>query len=359
MTSHVSRCAPAKQADTMRAQQQDPDVSVLIPVGKRAANLETLYAEYRSGLEQLGRPYEVVFVLDGAHSDSVAAAQRLQEQYANVSLVVLTKAFGEATALMVGLGQTSGLIILTLPAYHQIEGSEIPRLVAALGPADLVISHRSPRAGGWFERARRNAFHAVVRAMTRLRFRDLGCSARAMKRRVLEEISLYGDQHRFLPVLADRQGFRIIEIDVRQSPKDRFEGAYSPRDYAHRLLDVLTVFFLVRFTKKPLRFFGMIGAVLFALGALIILDLVIERQFFHHPLADRPALLLASLLAVLGLQLFAIGLLGELIIFTHARDLKDYQVERIIRFPGAVARRTGPEVAAELSESPGISVERD
>jgi glycosyltransferase involved in cell wall biosynthesis len=319
-----------------RKQQRDVELSVLIPVGRRAADLEALFAEYRAGLEQLGRPYEVVFILDGARTDSLVAVEHLQQQYSNVVLIRLTKGFGEATALMVGLEQASGVIVLTLPAYHQIEGSEIPKLVAALGHADLVIAHRTPRAGAWFERVRRDAFHGMVRFMTRLRFRDLGCSARAMKRRVLEEISIYGDQHRFLPILADQHGFRVAEIDVRQSPKDRFAGRYTPREYTQRLLDVLTVFFLVRFTKKPLRFFGMIGAIMFGLGALVLLDLVVERQFFAHPLADRPALLLASLLAVLGLQLFAIGLLGELIIFTHARDIKDYQIESITRLAGTL-----------------------
>ena len=97
---------------------------------------------------------------------------------------------------------------------------------------------------------------------------DLGCGARAFDRRVLEEIQLYGDQHRFLAVLADRQGFRVREVDVRQSPKDRFEGIYQPREYTRGLLDIFTVFFLVRFTKKPLRFFGMVGVTTFAIGAL-------------------------------------------------------------------------------------------
>jgi hypothetical protein len=123
-----------------------------------------------------------------------------------------------------------------------------------------------------------------------------------------------------------------VEIDVAQSPADRFEGVYPPRDYAHRVLDIFTVFFLVRFTKKPLRFFGMVGAALFGLGSLLVSYLVIQRLFFGQALADRPALLLSSLLLVVGLQLFALGLLGEIIIFTHARSIKDYQIDRVIRF---------------------------
>ncbi len=160
-----------------------------------------------------------------------------------------------------------------------------------------------------------------------------------MRRQVVEDVSLYGDQHRFIALLAQSQGFRVTEVDVPQSPKDRYDGGYPIKEYAHRALDILTVLFLVRFTKKPLRFFGMLGVSMFLLGAALIFFMVIQRLFFDQGLADRPALLLASLLAVLGLQLFAIGLLGELIIFTHARSIKDYQVQEVVHFPaGSVAR---------------------
>ena len=134
------------------------------------------------------------------------------------------------------------------------------------------------------------------------------------------------------------------EVEVRQSPKDRFTGRYRSREYAHRALDIFTVFFLVRFTKKPLRFFGMIGASTFGVGALVLLVLVVQR-LGGVGLSDRPALLLSSLLVVMGLQLFALGLLGELIIFTHARGLKDYQVDEIIEYPDAVLRDYPPQLA--------------
>ena len=130
--------------------------------------------------------------------------------------------------------------------------------------------------------------------------------------------------------MADRLGFRVREIDVRQSPRDRHRGFYGPRVYARSLLDIFTVFFLTRFTKKPLRFFGMLGVVIFGFGSLVVLWLVVERLAFSMSLADRPALLLGSLLVVLGVQLFALGLIGELIIFTHASQLKEYQVEEVV-----------------------------
>jgi glycosyltransferase involved in cell wall biosynthesis len=316
----------------MTERSQVIDLSVIVPVGARHSRAVDLYAEYKSALDALGQTYELIFVIDGQRREFTAGLRELLDAGHRFTVVGLTRPFGEATALMAGFEHASGRVILTLPAYYQVEGADVGRLIEALDSCDLAIGRRWPRAGGLFERARRAVFHGLLAWVTRLRFNDLGCGARAFDRRVLEEIQLYGDQHRFLPVLADRQGFRIKEINLRQSPKDRFEGVYQPREYTRGFLDIVTVFFLVRFTKKPLRFFGMVGVTTFAIGALLITWMVVERLFFEQPLAGRPALLLSSLLVVLGLQLFALGLLGELIIFTHARGIKDYQVERIIQY---------------------------
>jgi glycosyltransferase involved in cell wall biosynthesis len=320
----------------------DVELSVIVPVGSRQADPATLHAEYKAGLDTLGQRYELIFVLDGPREKFAAGLRTLLDNGQRFTVISLSRSFGEATALMAGFEHASGQTIVTLPAYHQIEAAEVAKLVAGLDSADVVIGRRWPRVGGPFERMRRAAFHGLLGWVTRLKFHDLGCGARAMDRRVLEEIQLYGDQHRFLAVLADRQGFRVREVDVQQSPKDRFTGVYEPREYTRGLLDIFTVFFLVRFTKKPLRFFGMVGVTTFAVGALAVTWLVVERLFFGQALAERPALLLASLLVVLGLQLFALGLLGELLIFTHARTIKDYQIERIIQFsPHQSAAATG------------------
>lgn len=316
-------------------------LSVIVPVCGRRADALVLHAEYKAGLDAIGRPYEMIFVLDGPNETFAAGLTQLSDAGHPLTVVTLTRAFGEATALMAGFEHASGQTIVTLPAYHQIEAGEVARLVEALGDCDFAMGRRWPRAGGTFERLRRGLFHGLLAWVTGLKFNDLGCGARAFDRRVLEEIQLYGDQHRFLAVLADRQGFRVREVDVRQSTKDRFDGFYEPRAYARGFLDIFTVFFLVRFTKKPLRFFGMLGVTTFVVGAVLITWLVIDRLFLGHGLTERPALLLASLLVVLGLQLFALGLLGELIIFTHARAIKDYQVERVIQFPGGTVEPPG------------------
>jgi glycosyltransferase involved in cell wall biosynthesis len=328
-------------------------LSVLVPVGVRHENITELYQEYRRGLEALRLPYEFVFVVDGPHRDVIEGLESLIDSgVGNIVMVVLNRSFGESTALMAGFERCSGELILTLPAYHQINPEDIGKLIAPLDQKDVVVGWRWPRAGGTFERMRRAMFHGLVSRVTGMRLHDLGCGARAMKRAVLQELSLYGDQHRLLAVLARRQGFSVTEVEVRQSERDRFEGAYRPRDYVHLVLDVFTVFFLVRFTKKPLRFFGMLGATMFGIGGLVVLYLVIERLVFDSSLAERPALLLSALIVVLGLQLFALGLLAELIIFTHARELKDYQGAQVIHYPKAelppVRRETRGEKTAAL-----------
>lgn len=305
-------------------------ISAIIPVGVRQADVRQLYGEYRAALESLGIPFEFVFVLDGPFPLVARQLKTLAEATGDVTIIGMARSFGEATALMAGFARASGNIILTLPAYEQIESAEIRKLVSAVDTADMAVGRRWPRTGTWLERLRRSAFHKLLGAVTGARFQDLGCGARAMRRAVLEDVSLYGDQHRFLPVLAARQGFSVVEIDVRQSPRDAFKGFYRPKEYTRRLLDIFSIFFIVRFTKKPLRFFGMVGVTMFGIGFAMLAYLVIDRLVFRTSLADRPALLLSSLIVVLGMQLFALGLLGELIIFTHARGIKDYEVETIV-----------------------------
>jgi hypothetical protein len=194
----------------------------------------------------------------------------------------------------------------------------------------MVVARRWPRRGSSLEKLRRGFFHRLIQAFTGTKYRDLGCGVRLLDRQVLEEVSLYGDQHRLLPVLVERNGFRVREVDLPQSDRDEFRGRYSFRNMAGRILDVFTVFFLVKFTKKPLRFFGGVGGSMCLFGGIYLLVLIVQRLFFGQPLADRPALLLSSLLVVLGIQIVGLGLLGELIIFSHARNIKEYRVERIV-----------------------------
>jgi glycosyltransferase involved in cell wall biosynthesis len=306
------------------------NLAVIVPVSERYDNPRELYMEYKRALASSERRHEFLYVLDGDFPEVLQELQRLQAEGEGIRIIKLARWFGEATALTAGFQNSSGDVILTLPAYHQVEPSEIAKLLGELNTNDMVIARRFPRTDSRLNQLQTALFNWTLRAITGAAFRDLGCGVRAFKRQLATEIPLYGDQHRFLPVLANRQGYRIKEIAVAQSPKDKFRRVYRPGVYPRRLLDMLTVFFLVKFTKKPLRFFGLIGAGIFSIGTLVLLYLVIQRLFLGISLADRPALLLSSLLVVLGVQIFALGLIGELIIFTHAKDIKEYAIEKII-----------------------------
>ncbi len=309
---------------------ENPKLSVIVPVGSRVDDVRAVFNAYREALDRLDVSWELIYVLDGPRPEPLAVLGELQRSESRLQLLQLARPFGEATAIVAGFETSRGELILTLPAYFQVDPEEIARLLREKGDFHMVVTRRWPRHGSGFDKFRRQIFHSLLSRMTGQHFRDLGCGVRLMDRQILEEITIYGDQHRYLPLIVERNGFRVCELDVKQSVQDAFRGRYRFREYVRRALDIFTILFLTRFTKKPLRFFGMIGSVVFLLGATGLLVVVIERLFFGQALADRPALLLSSLLLVLGIQIGALGLLGELIIFTHARSMKEYRVERIV-----------------------------
>lgn len=306
------------------------DVSAIVPVSERHDDTRSLYFEYKEALDQIGMTYEVLYVLDGQFPTTLSDLEALRAEGEPVRVVQLTKSFGEAAALTVGFEHAAGDVLLTLPAYYQARPADVAKLFESADNYDMVIGRRWPRTDSGLKQLQTRAFHSILRFVAGCSFRDLGCGLRLFKRQVVEEIPLYGDQHRFLPVLAEKRGFRVNEIDVAQSKRDAAPKVYASGVYLRRILDILTVFFLVKFTKKPLRFFGLIGSAGLALGGLTLLVVTVQRLFFGIGLGDRPILLLGSLLVVLGVQLLALGLIGELIIFTHARDLKEYTVEKVL-----------------------------
>lgn len=305
-------------------------LSVIIPVSERASGLPGVLTDYRSVLDGYTDDYEVIVVLDGQYPELRKSLEALRQEGKAFTIVQLAKSFGEATALSVGFQHAKGEKLLVLPPYKQIESSEIPRLIDSLENQDMVCANRYPRSDSWLNRLQAKTFNWLISLLTGSSFNDLGCGVRVLKRQVLEEVAMYGDQHRFLPLLARHAGFNVTELPVKQSTQDLGLRLYRPGVYFRRALDVLTVFFLVKFTKKPLRFFGLVGGAITAIGAVLFLILLSQRIFWGMPLADRPALLISSLVVVLGVQLFAIGLVGELIIFTHARDLREYSIEEVI-----------------------------
>lgn len=306
------------------------DVSVVIPVCERYDDVRELYETYKADLDETGCVYEVIYVLDGDYPDVLAQLKTLLNEGEPLKIIRFAISFGEATALTAGFSNSDAPLIVTLPAYYQVGRGAVARVMRELPRNDMVIVRRWPRLDSGFNRLQTKVFYKVQKFITGQDLHDLGCGVRGFKRQVVDEISLYGDLHRFMPIIAQRLGFRVKELDIPQSPKEKRRRVYRPGVYPRRLLDLLTVFFLSKFTKKPLRFYGLIGSTIALFGALTIVWLVVERLFLGVGLAERPALLLASLMVVLGVQLFGLGLIGELIIFTHAREIKEYTIEEII-----------------------------
>ena len=309
---------------------RDSKLSVVIPVSERHDTLSDLVADYAQALAKVADKIDFTIVIDGEFPKAVAQLQGMQPVGYRLNIIQLARKFGESTALAIGFDNVEGDYIMTLPAYQQVETDALPGLFEALNGSDLVIGRRWPRLDSKFNQLTTRLFHRVIRFITGFTYRDLGCSVRLMRRCVVDEVRLYGDQHRFLPVLAAYRGFDVHEKSIPQSTHEERYRVYQPGVYFRRLLDVFTVFFLVRFTKKPLRFFGIIGGLLLIVGGIALAYIIAQRLFFGLELGDRPALVIATLMVVLGTQLIALGLVGELVIFSSARQDREYTVAELI-----------------------------
>ena len=304
-------------------------ISVVIPVVERADNLVTVYQAFSRELVGRAADYEFLFVFDGRF-EPPADLVALGREDPRVRILRFAREFGETAALRIGIERSRGDLILTLPAYFQVQPQGVGALLDAIERgADIAVANRSPRLDSWLNRMQSRAFHRMVGGVTNQQFHDMACGVRVMHRAVAESIPLYGDLHRFIPALALREGYRVEEVPVPQHPNDARTRVYRPGVYFRRLLDIAAFFFLAKFTEKPLRFFGLIGSLFLAAGALLNLVLLVQRVE-GQGIANRPALLLAVLLLALGVQLIGLGLVGEIIVHLRAPHRRAYRIrERV------------------------------
>ena len=263
-------------------------------------------------------------VLDGPQPRSREALRALRQAGEPIEILCLPHPMGEAAALSVGLAAAGDADVLTLPADPSVEPGELPRA----GRRRWTAGHGGARPGEAPQR--RQARLASLRHVLGSPFLDVRSPVRAMRAEVAAELQPYGNQHRFLPLIAQAQGFSVSEIVTRAAaPPPTRRRRLLGADWSV-LLDVLTIYFLLRFLRKPFRFFGGFGFAVLALGGLATLWLAADRLIWGVPLADRPALILSTLMVVLGLQIISVGLIGEIIAFTYAKDHKDYKVDRLV-----------------------------
>jgi hypothetical protein len=325
---------PLKMGDSPVLEENgQATVCVVVILQDRPEPLDELYREYAAGLRDAGYVANFIFISGSDMRRCMEPLLPLMRDGAPITVLEAAQNVGETALLRSALGYCRDPVVVTLPAYRLVEAASIPKLVQRLDSgADLVVASRSSTNDPLVNRLQRRVVHTLVRYAVGGNFHDLGSGVRAVRTEVLREIPLYGESARFLPLLAQREGFITAELPVPQHARDQRPRVYSPGIYLRRLLDLAGVFFLVRFREKPLRFFGLIGSGLTAVGGIILAVLAVQK-LGGRALADRPMLLLAVLFVVVGLQAIALGLVGEIIVHTTARRHQTYRVSRRVEAP--------------------------
>ncbi len=302
------------------------EISVIVTVVERPEPLDALYREYAAVLDSCGRSAEFIFVAHPFFHEMLEPLVALQRTGAPVRTIESPRSIGETALLRLGLADARGNIVITVPAYRQVQPSALRELLAAVDSGvDLAVARRWPRADSKVNRLQHLALHFTAGRLANGKLHDIACGVRAARRDVLEDIPLYGDFARFLPLLAIYNGYNVTEVASEQHASDLPRRVYGPGVYVRRLIDVLGLYFLLRFTEKPLRFFGLIGSVLAGIGGIALIVMFVQR-LFGQPLGDRPLFLLAVLLATLGVQAIALGLVGEMIVHFNAARRRSYRL---------------------------------
>lgn len=306
----------------------EPEVSIIVPVLNEARTVLELSRRVAEVMERIGRRFEILFVDDGSSDETRQRVKEAHEIDDRVKLVSLRRNFGKAAALCAGFDHSSGQILITMDGDLQDEPDEIPRFLEKLESEnlDLVSGWKQQRQDPASKRYPSRLFNWVTRKLASVDLHDFNCGFKAYRREVLDEIALYGELHRYIPVLASRRGFTLGELSVEHHPREHGTSKYGWDRYYKGLLDLITVLFITKYTRRPLHLFGMIGLSSLFVGFGINLYLVI-LWLSGQTLSNRPLLLLGILLMLLGIQVLTTGLIGEMITFKNFNRTDTYSVK--------------------------------
>ncbi len=311
-----------------RGVELPPELSVVVPVLDEVESLATLYRELTVVLEALGRTYELLFVDDGSRDGSFQVLEKLHRSDDRVRVVQFRRNFGKAAALSAGFRAARGQIVVTLDADLQDDPAELAKLVQRLDDGyDLVSGWKRERRDPPSKTLPSRLFNRVTAWLTGVPLRDFNSGFKAYRREVVEELRLYGELHRFIPALAAWRGFRVDEVPVHHRPRQFGHSKFGSARFWRGSLDLLTVLFLTRYTRRPLHLFGGLGLVAWAGGGAVNLYLVGLWLAGVRPIGNRPLLAFGILSMLVGLQFFCLGLLSELILsYQAARGADDASV---------------------------------
>lgn len=293
------------------------DVSVVIPVYDEREALGPLFEEVSAACEKTGRSWELVWVDDGSTDGSTDVLEHLAHDQGPVRLVRLWRNFGKSAALRAGLGQSRGTVVVTLDGDGQDDPAEIPALLSALDEGyDVVSGWKRERNDPLVKRWASRVFNRLTARLSGVPLHDVNCGLKAYRGDAVRALELYGEQHRFIPVLGFQRGWRVAELPVRHRPRTQGRSKFGSERYVRGLLDLLGVLFIGRYQYRPLHLFGGAGLASLFIGLVLCVYLTLEK-LSGAAIGDRPLLILGVLLIVAGIQLFTLGLVGEMITATR------------------------------------------
>ena len=317
-----------------------PDVSIIVPVYDEAESLPELVARIRAACEEAGLSFEVWMVDDGSKDNSWGRIQAFAEEDPRLHGIRFRRNYGKSAALAVGFQQATGRYVVTLDADLQDDPAEIPQLVAMMetGAYDLVSGWKQTRHDPLSKTIPSRFFNTVTRVSSGIPLHDFNCGLKIYRREVVKAVRVYGELHRYVPLLAKWEGYgRIGEKPVQHHARKYGRTKFGFERFLRGFLDLISVVFLTRFAARPMHFFGTFGTLAFLLGSIMGLWISVDKLAFGHPIGDRPLLLLAVTLVVVGVQMFTTGLLGEMIIRPRMERTDQYQIAETTEDMSAVA----------------------
>ncbi|MCS7045089.1 MAG: glycosyltransferase family 2 protein [Gemmataceae bacterium] len=325
------------------------DLSLVIPIKDERDNLAKLHERCTAALAPLGKSYEIVLVDDGSVDDSFAILEQLAAADPHVKVVRLRRNFGQSAAMQAGIDWSSGEVIITLDGDLQNDPADIPMLLDKLAEGyDAVLGLRAKRQDNlWIRKIPSLLGNWLIRKVTGVAIKDLGCTLRAMKRELAESVPLYGEMHRFIPVLLQQTGAKMVQVPVRHHPRTAGRTKYTLSRTFRVLLDLITVKFLHSYLTRPMHVMGFAGLVCMFLGFVSLSATVVMKWQTGLWMTGNPFLHLAALLEVIGVQFISLGLIGELMTRTYfeSQGKKAYSVRHTLNLEAA-PRRHEPPLAA-------------